>query len=721
MRSKVKPSPPTAGRRFIPVSERVSAPSVEPPPLPDPIPDTHDGVSRQGTADAMPTLGPLQPVNSSLLPIFQIRSLRHGCYLLRYTPTQVFPTVHYDGTLRVERHGAGTTASGDLYLHQLPLWGWPVPSTPEPNPGAGIPILPRSRYRYYLRVTQVLEWFTIGNGFTLGFEMRRFNHATGGFTNDGAFTVPLTWTTAPAGYPSGSDYLTGEVRNAAGAVVGTLTMGWVSPYLRKAVFEIDRVSVAEAPLSNGAGTGWKAIFDPVGWDVTVDVSDSNVAEPSGESWSDAELHAGMLARRKATNLDAEWRYHVLAVRRLDSTSRGIMYDAYGSDSNNIPREGCGISSHWMIPNTSVWGQVKGLRFGTATAPYFRTAVHEIGHALGLYHNTADNGIMNTTDVIAASATPTTPFPTNIQWSFAPDDQKRLRHMPDVWIRPGGVPFGSSYNTAPISPDDMIQDATGLELEVAPLLESVPIGAPVRINVALVNVSDRPLPVPASLSMKSGHVKGTVVDPAGTVRTFWPIVRCIEEHEMRMLAPGERLESSMTLLRGAEGSLFPVDGAHTVTVEVDWDLHEGGTMGIAGEATVQVTPAADRKHAAAAQRILSTPDALLTLVFGGDHLEEGVAAMQTGLQSEVLRPHFAVIEAKRLGERFGSRPAKLDDAARLLDGDAVMSPAELRSTAKIIGEARNRKATGYANAVQQLKVKVSNAGSDAVTRELVKKL
>ena len=251
----------------------------------------------------------------------------------------------------------------------------------------------------------------------------------------------MNWKPAPAGFPSSSDYLEGDVKNSTGTIVGRLSMGWVSQYLRRATVEIDRVSVSEAPLDNGAGLDWKGVFDKVGWQVAVDVSDANVAEPSGAGWSDAEMHAGMLARRKATNLDGEWRYHVLAVRTIDSTPRGIMYDTGGTDSNNVPREGIGISSHWTIPNASPWGTVKGQRFGTSKAAYFRTAIHEVGHAMGLYHTTGDNGFMNTTDVIAASCPST--FPACIKWEFHPDNQKQLRHYPDVFVRPGGAQFGQA--------------------------------------------------------------------------------------------------------------------------------------------------------------------------------------------------------------------------------------------------------------------------------------
>ncbi|MGH6630263.1 MAG: hypothetical protein ACREB3_11080, partial [Burkholderiales bacterium] len=381
----------------------------------------------------------------------------------------------------------------------------------------------------------------------------------------------------------------------------------------------------------------------------------------------------MLARRDASNLDAEWRYHILAVRKLDSTPRGIMYDAFATDSNNVPREGIGISSHWVIPNSPEWGLVKGLRVGTASKPFFRTAVHEIGHAMGLFHNTVDNGFMNTTDVIAASGTPATPFPNNIKWSHASDDQARLRHYPDPFVRPGGVSFGGASTTAPpITPADMdlTFEPEGLELRVSPLLDAVPLGAPVRVNIELFNQSDAPQYAPESLNMKKGAVSGVVTDPAGSVRSFSPLVRCVEERLGTILSPGESLKDSITLLRGGQGALFPSPGVYRITVEVRWDV-DGAEFAVSGEASVMITPIVDDAHAEAALKVLSTPDALLTLVLGGDHMTDGIEAVQTALRSNVLAPHFAFIEARRLGERFGKRKANLKAAAELIDDAAVM--------------------------------------------------
>ncbi len=687
-------------------------PTPEGPPLPFPLP--------------FPEPPEPQPQPNPLLipPPLSFRSLRCGCYLMNYTPA-ASPLVSYDGSLRVECHADGRTASGDLYQRPviwLPL-GLGRPPRPillgGPSPAAGIPVLSRSRYRYYLRVTQLAERFVVGNSFTLGFEMWRFTKATGGWStggtwaNEGAFTARVSWQTAPPGYPSASDYLAGDVKNAAGVVVGRLTLGWVSAYLRKATVEIDRVAVSEPPLDNGAGVGWKAVGDSVGWDITVDESDANVAEPSGESWSDAEAHAAMLARRDASNLDAEWRYHVLCVRRLDSTERGIMYDAYGGDSNNVPREGCVISSHWVMPNTAEWGTVKGVRFGKAPAPYFRTAVHEAGHAMGLYHNTADHGYMNTTNVIAGnSLDPGSPaFPANIRWAYHPDDAKRLRHMPDIYVRPGGTPFGTSYGTTPISPTDLCFEFDGLTLTVTPLLDAVPFGAPVRVNVELTNTSAAPLPAPASLGLKGGAVKGLVADPSGTVRVFSPVVICVEDTPLVTLAPGESVRDSLTLLRGPNGPLFPLAGVHKVTVEVHWD-RDGAEAEVSGQADVMVTPAVDDAHARAAAAVLSTPDALLMLAIGGDHLVDGVAVVQAAVQNPVLAPHFAFIEAKRLARRFGKRKANLKAATDLIDEHTVMSPAEVKRAAEMVSDDGADSAAGK-NLAKKLKgrVKGLKAGDD----------
>ena len=96
----------------------------------------------------------------------------------------------------------------------------------------------------------------------------------------------------------------------------------------------------------------------------------------------------------------------------------------------------------------------------------------------------------------------------------------------------------------------------------------------------------------------------------------------------------------------------------------------------------VMGAMDEAHAKAATEVLSSPDALLVMVVGGDHLDEGVKVIETAMANKTLRPHFAFIQAKRLGQDFGRRKADMKAFAGLIEGSTVMTAAEVDRAGKI---------------------------------------
>lgn len=74
-----------------------------------------------------------------------------------------------------------------------------------------------------------------------------------------------------------------------------------------------------------------------------------------------------------------------------------------------------------------------------------------------------------------------------------------------------------------------------------MLPSVPLGAPVRVQMRLANRGESALPALADLSLKAGVLSGHVRGPGGAERRFRSLVQCIdEEHAPVRLAPARRV-------------------------------------------------------------------------------------------------------------------------------------------------------------------------------------
>jgi hypothetical protein len=670
---------------------KISSSGSTMPPLPEPVPMR--SVSTPGKEIQAPQDTSFQVPRQFLdsrqdaAVVYQPEVLKEGCYYIHLMPISLHTPsrFQYEGTMRIQRTGSTIIASGDLYYKDFCQTPTFCPALSNNNDRENsIPAFPCKQYAYYLRITQIQENIEPGKPIIMELELFRFERSNHTWNQGETLTAELKFSTGP----DGIHYWQGDIFTRAQIVLGRIEAVWISPYLRQAVIELDRVAASRCPTDDDKGSTWQSVFKKAGWNITVDISDADVDEPEDQSWSNAELHQKMLEYRQKVDLDKQWRYHLLAVRNLDDKAFGLMYDNTVKGINDIPREGGAIASHVLFPDEDCWGKCKGKHFGECQEPYIRTAIHEIGHAMMLYHpdNPYENYIMQKTVHIAHNAVPPKKFPENIEWSFSPRDIRLLCHLPDIAVRPGGVSFGTPHDRLPVNARDEVVEADGLELKVEALCDVVPIGAPVRVNFTLINRSQEKKLVPGSLRMKSGHVSGKVVDPLGAAQDFATIlhytIRKTSDVMPQELPPGESISHSATLLWGTEGPLFPTSGYYRIILELNWHL-EGVRIRIAGSAGVMVTPPKDDEHARAALKIFSTPDTILALAVGGDHIEAGNEVIRMAINHPVLKPHYDLVEAKRVGQRFFKRKPNLKETFEMVDEGTVMSPAEVLRFTKIL--------------------------------------
>jgi hypothetical protein len=306
--------------------------------------------------------------------------------------------------------------------------------------------------------------------------------------------------------------------------------------------------------------------------------------------------------------------------------------------------------------------------------YFHIGLHEVGHAMGLLHDEDGCSIMATTETAANHTVPPNSFPSDLPTSHNLLDQRRLRHLPDPFVRPGGISFGACGFSLPFNANQPVGRPL-VTLTVEPVLDTLPFGAPVRINFTLANTSDKPVGVPSMLGLKMGFVQGKVFGSSEEPRTFRPVVRCLNGY-VPELQPGELVEGSAILLRGPEGPLFPNAGPYRIQIEVDFAA-DGEKRRVTGETQVEITPCEDLDQFKAAQDVMESSDAFLSLVLGGDHLTEGRARLEGARKNKVLHCHYASAEAMRLAHYVFDRGPDYKLAAALLEEGCVRSKAENR--------------------------------------------
>lgn len=612
-------------------------------------------------------------------------SARAGCYLFGFLP-ESGPTEFW-GSLRWERLPNGKSrVSGDLYRRPTDPSASPFAGFPRPDPRAGVPVFPRANYTQFWRLSSIEDSAQTQGQATLGFSRLKWSRAAREFFSTPSASVILAPATAPGGFPDPENYFEGSFTNSNQAF--RVVMGWVDDHLRRATIELSHEAAVAPPLSDGQSMDWKSMGEKIGWKLEARLGDEGVTGGGSEGWSLAQLHNQLGKSGSQTSLDDEWRYHLLCVSKIRGYDRGVMFDVGMFDQNDVPREGAAIASSWQIPDTAKWNPHKGKPFGSADDLFFRTAVHEWAHACNLNHN-SDLTIMTTTDVLAGEATAQKPVSSLVDFRFTPSNERALKHAPDIQVRPGGpVAFAPDPVGDEMDASEPFSLAGSLELSAKPVVDQIPLGAPARIDLALTSLSENSLSVPESIGLKAGFLAGEV-RCADYRNTFSSAIRCADHSAQADLGPWESVTNAVTLMRGCNGPLFPRSGYYEIRFTLEWPL---GQTPVCVEATtgILVISPSTKRDSKLALELLRNPEAFWVLVVGGEHLGDGIEAIQRALKSKLLRPHFDYIEAKRRSGLVATTTEAAEGFAEMITGTSLLNSRERHKVLDVAGRARPKK-------------------------------
>ena len=599
--------------------------------------------------------------------------LKAGCYRIALYQRGTGLVRGQAGTLRVEvaNDARSYAISGDLYkgVRKLDL-----------NTGSGgllenwglhgwnrrkIPIFSRERYHSYLKVVKVSKPPFVPNGqkckITLVVEEYAYTPPPsptthGEFSETPTRTLHIVLEPVTLGMVGLGPKFKGRVFEGGVELDLEFSMEWVSRFFRRATLEVESIAGVTAPMSAGSNN-FQTIYATAGWDLTVRQGDTSLALPADVSatdpWSNAELHAFMLANRTPNvNLDTEWHYYYLAVPH-DSGERsgifGIMFDRLGDE-----REG----SCNFIDNMSG-------NFGD-DASRLRSAAHEVGHGFNQLHPEADNledenFIMTQsgdtrTAILAAGGS----YPDDIRFEFSPHHRHHLVHAPDIMVRPGGEDFGFGHFAGGVNPEDSETAATlGLGLELATVRNHIKMGELLMLDITLKNGGNEAVPIPSNLNWSGQHTRITVSRSGEAGREVSSFVHSCDSAGHVLLEPGRSVSSRANVFWDTSRFVFTEPGVHRLEVTVAWQI-DGRAVGLKTDKHVWVDyPVSDEDNRVAA--LLMHPEVGKYIALNGNavHLKTAVTRFKEALTLAKDHPACQCIchldeTGKKVGRRRGHK-------------------------------------------------------------------
>jgi hypothetical protein len=363
---------------------------------------------------------------------------------------------------------------------------------------------------------------------------------------------------------------------------------FVSAFFRTLQIETDRVADVTAPLfqhyntgslpSGGPARDLSVVsayaeagieMQPVPPGPVVDTS-VQIGGESDVAWSDSELHAAMVANFSQWSDDPQWKVWELAaeLHELGPNLLGIMFD-YGDQHQ---RQACAVFYAGLAGTTTDQQRLQ-----------LYTYVHELGHCFNLMHAWQKSmAIPPQADRPQSLSwmnypwlyppTPGAPGNPNAFWAAFPfqfDDPEliHLRHGFRNNVIMGGDNFqvGAAVEV-PETFDRPVEDNTGLNLELSVSKQGSRFlfGEPVTINVKLTSKNGQSKAAHPYLHPSAGLLQIGICDPAGTIKTYRPIIEhCVAADQMRLDNANPSYEVSVYCGFGKDGFYFDRTGFYQV--------------------------------------------------------------------------------------------------------------------------------------------------------------
>ena len=539
----------------------------------------------------------------------------NGAYYLEGT----FLNQNVFGILRFEISDEFLSCSSDIYLSP--------PSTYSTN---NLPIFPRESYYQYWNFDELLEI----SATSLKFLIRPFQlDPPARWPRKGVFDLSIT---------INSGKLVAGTLERGGSVIGELQLRWTSSFFRDAAIQFARVQDLEIPTPPSSDLTWDQIFKPSRWHINQEPEVLEIQHPRAKSiWTPGDLHEVINSLRGEIDHDQNWKYLILIVENILNEGYmeiGLMFDR-DRRLDDPPREAAALAANWSFPLNSnppynpLWCDRCTGTIAQQGQAYYRTAIHEIGHAMWLLHKHAHNcSLMSLTKQIAKANRHT--FPDSIKWEFSGESILNLKHLPDAYVRPGMLRFGRdgfSYRmSAPIPSQE------GLDVVLKPLRNSFPLGAPVRLNIAIRNHTGYNIKIPERLGLNSESIE-VHVELGDHYNIAKSSLRVATNHELIPLEDGEEI-CGLTLFDGINGPLFPKPGTYTVIVVLNW--YDGESSFRIGERIeIEVIEKTADVDSDLIDELLKNEEVPFAIELGTANLEIGTILLEKASKSGI-RDHFS---------------------------------------------------------------------------------